>query len=112
LTPPGHPGGPIQPLLTGRLGMRRRQDQFAGLLPIRERMYGPTTPTPGCGEELALTARRGRAAARDQFATLLSAYEEVLPEHRKPTVCTSCPLTALGGDEATRTSSRLHWPRG
>jgi hypothetical protein len=61
------------------------RDQFAALLPIRERVLGPEHPnTLNTRANLAgWTARAGDAAgARDQFAALLPTYERVLgPEH-------------------------------
>ena len=61
------------------------RDQFAALLPIRERMSGPDHPdTLAAREELAYwTGCAGAAAAaRDQFAALLTSYERILgPEH-------------------------------
>jgi hypothetical protein len=56
------------------------RDQFAKLLPIRERVSGAKHhDTLGLRHELALwTGRAGDAAgARDQLAALLSAYEQV-----------------------------------
>jgi hypothetical protein len=81
------------------------RDQFAVLLPIRERMYGPDHPdTLAVREELAYwTGCAGAAAAaRDQFATLLSAYEEVLGSEHPETLAVWYQLahwTSLAGDE-------------
>ena len=76
------------------------REQYAALLPIRERVLGPEHPD-------TLTARANlaqwtggagdAAAARDRFAALLPSYERVLgPEH---------PFTLSGRD------SLAHWTR-
>ena len=61
------------------------RDQFAALLPIRERVQGPEHPdTLTARHELAYWTGHagGPAGARDQFAPLLPIYERVLgPEH-------------------------------
>jgi hypothetical protein len=72
---------------TGKAGdAAAARDQYAALLPIRERVLGPEAPT-------SLAARYGlarwsgaagnAAGARDQFAALLPIFERVCgPEHR------------------------------
>jgi hypothetical protein len=81
------------------------RDQYAALLPARERVLGPEHPdTLAARHELARwTGEAGDpAAARDQYAALLPARERVLgPGHRR-TLTTRHELahwTAMADDD-------------
>jgi hypothetical protein len=82
------------------------RDQFAALLPVRERVLGADhRDTLGTRHNLARwTGEAGDAAgARDQFAALLPAYERVLGAEHPDTLATRANLayyTGVVGDAA------------
>ena len=105
---PGHPGTRANlARWTGQAGdAAAARDQFAALLPIRERVLGAEHPdTLTTRDNLAYwTGKAGdAAAARDQYAALLPIRERVLgPEH--PDTLTAranlAPWTGQAGDAA------------
>ena len=94
---------------TGRAGApATARDQFAALLPVRERMYGPDHPdTLAAREELAYWTgmRRGPGRRPGPVRRAAAVYERVLgPEHAE-TLAVWYQLahwTALAGDEPSR----------
>ncbi len=101
---------------TGRAGdATAARDQFAALLPVRARLYGPDhLDTLSAREELAYwTGCAGAAAAaRDQFASLLESYERVLGPEHADTLAVWYQLahwTTLAGDE--RHAGLVRYPR-
>jgi len=90
------------------------RDQYAALLPVRERVSGPEHPdTLADRHELARwTGEAGDAAAgRDRFAALLPIHERVLGPEHPDTLKTRASLAhwtvkAGGGAGAARSSYR------
>ena len=105
---PGHSGHPFRtgPPDGGDGGCGRARDQFAALLPIRERIFGPEHPDIlGTRGNLAWwTGAAGDAAgARDQVAALLPMHERVLGSEHPYTLETRLRLanwTGVAGDAA------------
>ena len=100
---PGHPDRPANlARWTGEAGdAAAARDQFAALLPVRERVLGPEHPDTlsARGNLARWTGEAGDAAgARDQFAALLPVCERVLGPEHPDTQAARIGLTRWTGD--------------
>jgi Tetratricopeptide repeat len=95
---------------TGAAGdAARARDQYAALLPIRERILGPEHPLTLAtrGELARWTGHAGDAYwARDQYAALLPIEERVLGPEHPDTLATRHGLASLAGDMGDAAAAR------